>query len=279
MYTVKPIEVSEKDPDENKPILGAELTPWKYGSIVMVGRTGQGKTTIIKHLLDRTIDDRTTVWLFCSTVNIDKNWREIIKQLEERDIKVHTFHHLRTEEGRSTLKPLLAELERRMDERQLKKQMEEAEKQPSWLQVGLPVYDLEPEPEPPKRKTQVCENLIILDDLDASELSDKSVVNAMKKCRHYQVRLMVSSQHLIHFAKSAWEQTFLVILLKGISHDYIEQLNSRLPLGKRKKHLLKLYEHATQEDRRFLSIYVREDEYRQDFYPRSIDVAAVLSEQ
>lgn len=110
------------------------------------------------------------------------------------------------------------------------------------------------------------------------ELKDKSVQHCMKLNRHLRARVILSTQHLIHVAKSAWEQVFLIILLKGISEDYIRKLPGRIAAEISPDQLQAMYESATEEDRHFLSIYPREreDRFRYDFFPRSINVTELL---
>lgn len=279
MYDVKPIKIDQSEED-SKPILGRELFPYKYGSIVLNGKTGFGKTTIINHILERTIDERTKVWIFCSTVELDHAWKKIIKDLERRDIQVHAFPHLKDPQtGKSMLQPLLNELH---EERIARDTMKEVTPEMCQEDFHCWINWHQRKEEAPKKKypTQVCENIIILDDLDINELKDPSVQNAIKKNRHYQSRMIISTQHMIHMAKNVWEQVFMICLYPGIAQDYIVMLRQRLGgLGKMTSdEFVDLYEQATRGERDFLTIYPRErgewDQFRQNFYPHSIQSLA-----
>lgn len=276
-FDIQPIKTKD-DPDAAKPIKGKELIPDLYpGSVALVAKTKSGKTTVIKHLLDHTIDERTSVYIFCSTVDIDEGWIAIVKDLRARRIGVMTWTSMFAGRGLKKVNYLLNlyEMFKREDEvakRQGKqlKGLHELQTAPSFFGSAATNPVADPEnvglKEAKEYPDQVPKRVVILDDLAIEELHDASVDTSLKKTRHYKARVFISSQHIMHITKTAFAQLSLVCLWKGFSADYIKRLvDGRLTTSLEFKQFYLLYKEVTKEPYTFLTIYQQEDQLRRKF--------------
>lgn len=77
--------------DESKPVKGKHFIEHLYSNIYLAAKTNSGKTTVINHLLQNTIDRRTKVYIFASTINTDKSWLAIKRQLKRKNIECFSY--------------------------------------------------------------------------------------------------------------------------------------------------------------------------------------------
>lgn len=281
LLTVKKIgHGGEKDAEDAKPLLGAELIGEKYCSIFLCARTKSGKTTALYHLLKNTVDRRTQIYIFCGSLQVDPAWRAIIDMLEKKKCKVVKFNGI-IEKGRNVLKGVVdrlgAEDEKREERRRAK---EKGWKPPDIIKVDNPDPGSDDEDEATKAsrsKWDVPERVFVIDDVSRKELRDKEVCTALKKIRHYKARVFISGHNVVHMEPDAFEQLYLACVFKGFSAGYVEKLYERLPsctIDKRQLQLL--YETVTEEPHSFLSIYQWSGEFRKNFDLPPLDIKYVF---
>lgn len=274
-YKIEPIKMKE-DPDAKKPIKGAEIIDERYpGSFGLIAKTKSGKTTVINHILHHTIDKRTTVFIFCSTVTIDEGWIAIVKWLRSEGIGVYTFEKMIEFDGRHKKNHLAAlydkfkeEDDNKRKKKKYKKGLHEIATKPTFLATPNLIQDpelvgVQPEPEYPD---WAPERLVIMDDLDYEELKDPAVGNALKKTRHYHARVIISSQHIMHLSKSAFAQLSVILVWAGFSADYMQSLvEGRMTTDFGWKQFYLIYKKVTEEKHAFVAIYQNENEIRRNF--------------
>lgn len=287
-FDIRPIPV-KKDPDEKKPIKGADIIPELYpGSVACVAKTKSGKTTVINHILEHTIDERTDVHIFCSTANVDEGWKTIIKNLRARGIAVHVYPATMVGHGTKRINFLKilydnfeAEDKRADANKKVKKGLHELSKHNTFLAVHNPVADPENVGirEEKVYHDRVPKRQVILDDLSIPELHDESVDTALKKTRHYKCRVICSTQHIMHMSKTAFGQLTMVLLWRGFSQDYIKSLiDGRLITSLEFKKFYLLYKSLTKPDYSFISVYQTEGEIRHKFSKPPIPIEAIFED-
>lgn len=289
-YEVKPVK-TKKDPNEERPVLGKEIVPELYpGSIALLAKTRSGKTTVIAHLTEHCIDERTAVFIFCSTVDLDPTWIKIVKDLRHRGVHVTTFTSIHNPQtGRNQLLDLFNRFEEqsKQDERNKKahKSLTEIVQQSKFLAVPNPIADpdLVAASEAKKEEeytTSAPKRWVFLDDLAQQELRLKTLDNCLKKTRHYKSRMTVSTQHIIHLQPSAMTQLTMVCMWKGYSPSYMFKLHDRLGMQSALdfKQFWLLYSEVTKQPHAFLTYYIKDEKFRAGFALPELDPAQVFGE-
>ena len=88
---IKPIKIQG---GSKLPVKGHELVSDLYARIFCCAPSNSGKSTVINHLVKNTIDERTTVVIFSSTVEIDPIYQNIVKFCNRKKIPIITFNHI-----------------------------------------------------------------------------------------------------------------------------------------------------------------------------------------
>jgi len=269
-YEIKPVQV-DKDPDDDLPIKHGELsnTLPLYHNTFLAAKTNSGKSTVLHHILLNTLDKRSTVFLFCSTYELDAVWMKTIEELRDRKIKVLCFDGM-IENGVNRLEIVLKELAASIAGEQ------EEDGVPSG---GMLVLDnLKPNGErKPRPKDRVPKHVIVLDDLNTEELRHRTITNLVKKSRHYQAKVYISSQHLLHASPQTFTNLQACYLWGGFSRHYIEEAWSRLNLGIDKKQFWLLYCELTREKYSFMNVNMRDNAVRQNLYPEPINLKQLFA--
>jgi hypothetical protein len=269
IFEIQPIKTSGVKEDK-RPVKGAELLPELYASVVCAAPTSGGKTTVIGHVLKHCIDERTKVIVFCSTWDLDVGWRGIKQDLERREIEVAHFDSVVDDQKHDVLKTVVDQVGAEMSSSKPR-----AKKRKQGVLQFLLEDEDEEEDEPDKHKDRVPEHCFILDDLTVHELQHNSVVNLLKKSRHYKAKVIVSTQAIIHLVKSAWAQLSELCLFGGFAEDYLRLLYKRIPTHVPYSAFELAYNEVTSEKHRFLTIYLRTGEWRVNLGPLKIDITAL----
>ena len=115
-----------------------------------------------------------------------------------------------------------------------------------------------------KSKYQVCDYMIIFDDL-SGELKSKSIVELLKKNRHYRTKIILSSQYMNDLKPECRKQIDLFLIFKGFNSKKLEEIHrdcdSSVPL----ETFIEVYKQATEKLYSFLFIETREDTLRMNF--------------
>lgn len=266
--TIKPRKLRGKG--KELPVKGAVLIPELYSTTFLAGKTYSGKTVVIDHLMKHTIDPRTTVIIFCSTVNIDKQWLAIQKALKKRGIPCVSFTSLVDEETKcSMLDSFLKTIE---DDNTVPTEPAEPEQQPPVpTMCQFPMT--KPEPEQTQKnldvkhepKNLVPEYLLIFDDLTRDELRSDSILNLIKKNRHYKARVFISTQFVRGITPSTYSQLWYLYLFPGFSIEDVKLVHERIQTTLKFPEFLELYQQITKKPHQFLNIDVRRGVLRHNF--------------
>lgn len=284
-YKIEPIALKKRK-DDRLPVKGRELIAEKFpGSVMLCAKTFSGKTTVEKHIIDHTTDERTAIIIFCSTVNTDAAWIAIVKDLRSRGYTVEAYDSIYEEvNGRKSciLPRVMKAIRERAKARRKRKRGGDNEGQPisrffvsSRRRIEDP-NDIKPVKPP---TTWVPPAEVIFDDLPINELRSRAVETFMKQNRHDEARVMMSIHSIVHTMPSAMNQFSMVLVWDGFSRDYIDTLHDRVRTTLTKDQFWVLYQEVTSQKYSFLNINMREkDVFRHNFDEPPIPVEQIFSE-
>ena len=240
---VKPIPIVNKI-DTSK-IMGGDLFDL-YTGICIIGRTGSGKTSLINEILYQTTNRLTTVILFSSTIFNDQNWIYICDSLDKRGTPSIKHTSLIDESDNSNILDSYVDLFRAQ-----KKEEQETKNQPKKPKKYIIDDSDEKESKMKPPKKIACKYFFVLDDM-SDELKNRSLSSLIKKSRHFESKLLVSTQYYCDVEKSARNQFRYWCLYGGISEDKLDQLHSDIGLSIAVSRFKGLYKDATSEQYNFL---------------------------
>lgn len=270
---IKPIKVNK---EKSLPVKGKELIPDLYSNIFLAAKTNSGKTTVISHILKHTIDERTTVIIFCSTLNLDDAWINILKSLKKRKINTITYDSLK-EDGIDILSVVLKGIDQCVEEENTPE--EKKVNQPCFIRLPLTEEMKKVRKKKPKKyDDEVPQFLLILDDLDKTSLRSESIVNTIKKNRHYHMRCIISSQHLLHLSPDAFSQLYMIWIWGGFSQTYIKSLWDKLNLDLSFEDFWEIYLKITEPQYSFLVCDLRRGKLYDKFSQKSLNKKKSLHE-
>lgn len=267
-FKIELIPVEKKEDD--LPVKGARLLPELYGSSFFCAPTGAGKTTVIYNLLKRCTDRDTSVYIVCSTIDIDPGWIGIKDFLEKRGNRVFCFDSLMNEQKQNVLEPICQQ----MKQERLDQEEEKYKDAKPVFPFIKPFQQIVEEPKRRrKKKYRVPQNCIIIDDQNRAALRSPCVVDLVKKARHYRAKVFVSSQSTIHLMPDCWDNLWTVCLWHGISKRYIRAAFDRLRTDLTYEEFEALYDTVTHDSKRdFLTYYPLTNEFRHNFDLPVLDV-------
>jgi len=268
------------------PVKGADLIPAPESTVGLFAKTNSGKTTIINHLIRHTIDKRTTVVIFCATVDLDPGWEAITKYLSRQKIKCITYNTLE-EEGISLLDMLMRAIAEKKENEKLKREQEEHDKKfgkPPKPVHPLCLFDSTPqetkeqieqkevlklERYKKKCKDSVPDYLVILDDISKEQFRGNALVNCLKQCRHFKMRVLMSTQHLTHVMPDAYNQMSQILVWSGFAQNHMKSLYEKLRNdGMSFEDFWKMYLDMTKEKYSFMNINMKDGSIRKKFGPK-----------
>jgi hypothetical protein len=251
--TVKPVAVKKK---KERPPLGAALFPDLYCSVYICAGTKSGKTTLINHILEYCIDDRTHVYIYCPTVEIDPTYAYIIERLAARDIKTTAVMHYLDDSDHNVLDDTMKELFKKG----------EPEQHGSGRLLGkrivggavIEVYHrdtLQPDMPPPKYSAP--KNLFLFDDL-AEDMRAPIVYSLLKVQRHFKAKTLISTQSVKDLMPKAIKQLFYCIVFGGQTDAVLKDLYEALAMrAVTLAQFMQFYRAATAKKYDFLYIDIR----------------------
>ncbi len=227
---VKPIEKSKSYSKEE--IQGSDVFELPFGNVFMASQTMSGKTTVLFNMIKMLCNKYTNVIVFCSTIHNDPSWIHIREFLQEKDISNLFYDSIYDDDtGENRLSELLRNLKdeaKQKEERKEKKDMKEKPKK-------IILYDdseSEDNDDEPKRKPKKMAQkyLLIFDDLSEELRKDKTVQQLCKKSRHFNCRVVLSSQYMNDIDPATMRQMMYGILFSGHGEDKLRLIYRNLDL-------------------------------------------------
>jgi hypothetical protein len=225
---------------DERPVFGAHLAKECYSNIFLVAHKNSGKTTVIKHLIDKFIGKKKDIELFAyvSTLHNDPAWEHMEQEFDKREVPFIAHDSLVDEEtGVNQLKDIMRQLQKgKFDD----------------VDDG-PLLEFKETKKKKISKHLYPEKIFIFDDL-SSELRGKTMETFLKKHRHYKCKTFISSQGLKDILPSAREQIDIWLLFKDLDENILKEVKKnaglKIPLDK----LTFIYDDATSKPHGFLYI-------------------------
>ena len=106
--------------------------------------------------------------------------------------------------------------------------------------------------------------MIVFDDL-SGELKSKSLLNLLKKNRHYKSKLIISSQWIHDLLPESRKQLDVFIVFKGFTKLKMMEIYKDCDSSILFDTFFNIYQQATEQPHSFLYIDSRSDTFRQNF--------------
>jgi len=243
---------------DTKPVKGFNILPEIYCNCFVLAKKKMGKSTLIYKMIKDTIDPRTKVYAFVSTLNKDKIWKTIRHYCESHNIEFNGYTSI-IDNGVNILGNLVNRLQQPDEEEEVKKV-----KKQIAIQCNDDDDDDEKKPRKKKYKYRVPDYIFILDDL-STELKDPAVIALMKTHRHYDSKVYIGNQYWNDCAKSGRKMTDYMIIFGKQPVDKLIEVHKELDLDIAFDEFMEMYKFAIKEKFNFLYIDINNCEYRKNF--------------
>ncbi len=215
----------------------------KYSNILIIGKTGSGKSNVVNNIVDILIDrykkDKIKLVIFSKTYDIDKVLKNIVSKYEcdcYKDLydgnKFIPNKYLELEGLDDDIKQIEKILKRKLTKEEIEELKEE-----------LRPY-----------------TIIIYDDIGNMLRKDNNISNFIVKSRHYKICNIMSNQYYNDIEKKIRENCNIVCLMQNISPERLKDIYDDIDIGVDKKLFLEIYKDATWNEYNFLSINVNKGE-------------------
>lgn len=256
---------------DTRPILGSELIPMTYATILALARKKSGKTQVIFDIIRHCVAPGTITHAFVATLNLDPTWLAIEEYCKENAIGFDAHTSTIDQDGGNILARLKATLDEEAKKRkEASAQQDEENEKPRQSKV-LMVGGTDEQEDKVNRKVnkvrakyQAPEVVIIFDDL-SDELRSRILVKFFKDMRHYRAEIIIGTQYIHDLKPEQWKQVDYFLLFKGQSEDKLKDLykhaNIQIPFEQFKR----IYEVATEQKYSFLTIDSTNQIFRSNF--------------
>ncbi len=262
---VTPIKDTQDGNTDHRPIKGENLFSEIYANIFIVAKKKSGKTTVINKIVKSCATPETTVLVFCSTLDKDKEHLNIKKYCKSKKIPYQGYTSMK-EDDIDILDTLIKKLQEDAKEEEASDTDEEEEiptKKDSLI-LFESSEDSEDEVKPRKNKYSAPEYMIIFDDI-SNELKSKVLTRFLKMNRHWKSKVIVSTQYPNDLLPESIKQMDYCLIFKGEHDDKLLKIHKDLDLAIPFDVFTKIYHHATADKYHFLYLDVRSEKYRKDF--------------
>lgn len=253
---VRPL-VSINNNDESK-VKGGKLFSNPYNCTFICAKRKSGKTSTLAHILQKTSDKKTVFWIFCPTTKVDTSWISLIKILEEKGNVVHVFDSIM--DGKINL------LNEIINDLSNPEPIEKKTDKPAPLIIKIKTEEDVKQKKEYKPKKLAPKHIFVFDDI-SNELKNVSVSTLLKKSRHFQSAVYVSSQYANDLQPMSIKQLDYFLCFKSFSRDKLEHIHRLLDLSIDLNQFYNIYDFCFENSKGydFLYIDVRNQLYRKNF--------------
>jgi hypothetical protein len=261
---VKPVKLQTGEGEDKREIKGANVFAELYCNCYIIARRRSGKTTVLNHIVKACCTKETTVIVFCSTVDKDRNHLSIKQYCKKAGIPYVGYTSMKND-NIDILDVLIKKFE---DEAKQIEESDEDEDDEPQKGKGMVLFDesdeSEAEDKPRKCKYKAPKYLLIFDDL-SNELKSPTLTKLLKNGRHWELKILVSSQYVHDLQPQSIKQMDYALIFKGEPNEKLEKIYKDLDLSIDFNVFTKIYHHATEKKFSFLFIDVRQDKFRRNF--------------
>lgn len=255
---IKIIPVSKTNPNDIK---GYNIIPALHTNIFICAHKGSGKTNIEYKIIESCIDTDTKVIVFCSTHNNDEAWKYIKKYFEKNKIQAMFYSSL-IENGINQLENLMEYLRQEGEANVIEEQSKK--KDAEYIQIVKFDNKKAAKIKIKKKRKETPKYLIIFDDLSA-ELKKRDVPYLLQTFRHYQAKVIVSTQYLTDIEPKARSQFDFWILLKNHIEEKLKKVFPEMGCNIEFDYFYKIYKEVTSQPYHFLFINKINCTFRNNF--------------
>jgi len=271
---VKPVKYIDGKEIDRRPIKGAALFEEIFANIIIFAKKKSGKTTTLAKIVRDCSTTDTTVMVFASTLDKDRNHLAIKQYCKRHGIPYVGYTSMKDNDI-DVIEVLLQKLK---DDAAAEEESESDEeeivtnKRNQLVLFESSEYSEDEAPRRRKNKFQAPEYLIILDDL-SNELKSKVLTTFCKQNRHYKCKIIISTQYCCDVLPETIKQCDYALIFKGESREKLQKIHKDLDLALEFDVFEKIYHNATAVKYSFLYISARTEEYRRNFtHKYSIDL-------
>ena len=253
---VRPTHYLYGGSNDLRQVKGESLFPEVYANIFILAKKKSGKSVVVNKIIRSCSTIETTVIVFASTVDRDKEHLAIKKYCDNKGIGYIGYTSME-EDGVNVLDILIQKLQ---DEAKDNMDIEEEHK-------SMNLFDSDDEDEEPKKRKSkylAPEYILVFDDI-SNELRNRTLEKLMKMNRHYKMKVIISSQYCNDLLPSEIKQLDYCLVFRGETDAKLEKLHKDLDLSINFELFKKVYKYATQKMYSFLYIDVRQEKYRKNF--------------
>lgn len=253
-------------PQKNKrkvyPSLGANVFKQDYAVIVIVGMSGQGKTTDVFNIFKAKAGPQTTGLIFCPSKDSDTGWEGIIDWCNKYNIR-HVEEHSIHQNGHNLLQEFNEGYEKRAE---IEKKQRKGEIAPPGVHGLIRDGSLDP----PKKKEYLPTQdpqlvkiggveysypafIVVLDD-NSADMKDPAVLRLVRTFRHKHAILIMSTQRFKDNATVGRLNATLFLLHRGVEDKNLQEIHGQGCRFIDYKVFLECYMKATSKDHGFLMI-------------------------
>lgn len=264
------LDAKKLTPDK---IQGYDMFSEIYANIFICARKKTGKTTIMCNIIKKCINKDTTLIFFVGTINKDATYKKMLEYLDNKGI-VYFAHDSIYEDGKDLLSEYIEEINgMNFDEKEEDSESEDdnvcdencKKKYYDDNHVCILKNDNEIKIKIRKPKKEAPKYMIIFDDISSEIRDNKTLINLLKKNRHYRSKIIVSSQYIHDMPPSSLEQCDYFIILGGHRIEKLKKIYEASDPVIELKTFIDLYNDSTREKFNFFYIDKVNNTYRKNF--------------
>jgi hypothetical protein len=263
--TVEPVTFIDVQADP-RPIKGRNLFPEMFANVFFCARKKSGKSCVMAKVIESCSDKDTKIIAFVSTIHRDPTWRAIKKRCEERGQQFEAYTSIVNPNNKTDI---LAEIVDCLNEDASIEKQQAEKKKPQ--EKCLILLDCHEDPAVKKKKKKLPKEksvkiIFCFDDI-AGELQRPSVTELLKRNRHFESKVLISSQSWNDIALQGRMQINYVLLFKGYakSREKLQEIYKNCDLSVPFDVFEGIYAYATKAPFSFLWIDLPNSEFRKNF--------------
>jgi hypothetical protein len=205
-----------------------ELFAKEHPNIFMVGKKEAGKTNLILNCLDKMVNPKTIIIVFCNTIAVGDIWKYIVGKYGKQMVTYDAIEETDKKSGKkiNNLQSFMTRMENK------------------------------------KRNNEDNNYIVIFDDI-SDELRSPKVKAFLKQNRHLKCTCIVSSQSVKDLHPDAIGQCDYLILMNGIPDKGIDHVADKAKIYD--VDMQKYYNISTKDPYNFLFCDIDKEEFRKNF--------------
>ncbi|MDR3543384.1 MAG: hypothetical protein P4L69_20845 [Desulfosporosinus sp.] len=271
--------VTARKAKDERPAKGSKLFEELSCNIFLCAKKFSGKTVSEYNIIKNCASKETKIIAYCATIHNDDTWIAIQDYCKEKGIEFEGHTSIFDEDGDNLVEILVKEWREIMKEEEEGKDEDDRmggqEKGGAELdqrrilsssgeRMVVKSTGEKKEKKPKRTKYRPLKYMIIFDDVSI-EIGNKWITALVKIHRHFDSKIIFSSQDIIDMAKGARNQMNYVLLFKDMPKERIEKVWKNCALPITFGQLEDMYEVATEKPYSFLYIDCPHNRYRINF--------------